>query len=175
MKSFSLALGLLSGLSVSLMSYVLGLTLLLPIGVIFSAGLVLLGLLRPKTISPLYRLWNLGVNQFARAARLSLMGICFYIILFAVRRAGKHLELARPHPGQSLWTSKDTFDAATYLHEFTAASQPFSQKSWCRSYVIWARTSGHAWALLLVPFLAILSALEIYHERPFPAGLYTLF
>src|SRR5438132_11124451 len=175
LKSFSIALGLLSGLLISFFSYWFNLGVVFSFLVILSFGFPLLGLARPTIMSKPYRTWNVLADYFARCARLFLMGICFYIILLAVKRAGTSMKLARPMSNQSLWMAKKTFSPATYLYEFAATSNQFSQKGWLRSYFCWARGSGQAWALLLLPFLALLSAVEIYRDRRFPSGVYTLF
>jgi len=175
LKSFSITLGLLSGLLISVLSYWLNLGVLFPFVVVLAVGFPLLGLLWPKIMSQPYRLWNVAANYFARAARLFLMGVCFYIILLAVGRAGTSMNLARPRPDESLWLSKKTLSPDTYAYEFAASGKHFTKPGWLRSYLCWASGSGHVWAFFLVPFLAMLSAVEIYRDRRFPAGVYTLF
>jgi hypothetical protein len=175
LRSFSIILALLNGLFVYVLSHWLNLGVLFSFVVVLAVGFPLLGLVRPKIMLKSYRLWNLSANYFARVARLFLMGICFYIILLAVGRAGTSMSLARPRPDESLWLSKKTLSPDTYAYEFAASGKHFPEKGWLRSYLCWARVSGHVWAMFLVPLLAMLSAVEIYRDRRFPAGVYTLF
>ena len=175
LKSFSITLALLSGLLISVLSYSFGLRVLFSFVTVLAVGFPLLGLLWPKMMSRPYRVWNVAANYFARVARLFLIGICFYIILLAVGRAGTSMNLARPRPDESLWLSKKTLSPDTYAYEFAASGKRFTERGWLRSYLCWARVSGHVWAFFLVPFLAMLSAVEIYRDRRFPAGVYTLF
>ena len=175
LKSFPISLGLLSGLVISAIAYWLDLMVVFPFVVIAAVGFSSLGLLWPKIMSQPYLLWNVLAHYFARGARLFLMGICFYIILLAVGRAGTTINLARPQSDESLWLSKNTLSPDTYAYEFAASVKNFKEKNWLRSYLYWARISGHAWAFFLVPLLAMLSAVEINRDRRFPAGVYTLF
>jgi len=175
LKSFSITLGVLSGLLTSILSYWLDSGVLLYFGVVLAGGFPLLGLLWPQIVSTPYSYWNVLANCFARFARLFLMGTCFYVILLAVGRAGTSINLARPRPDQSLWLPKKTLSPDTYAYEFAGSGKHFTERGWLRSYLCWAKASGHVWAFFLVPFLAMLSAVEIYRDRRFPAGVYTLF
>jgi hypothetical protein len=103
------------------------------------------------------------------------MGICFYVIFFAVGRAGSAMKLARPVPNLSLWTSKKANPLAAFLYEFSPADRHLHPTGWLGSYLYWCKSSGQFWAVCLVPFLVMLAAVEIYTDRRFPAGVYTLF
>ena len=175
LKSFSLTLALLSGLAIAVLWYSLQLPVQFSFVAVPAVGFPLLGLIRPKIMSKPYRLWDALANYFARGARLVLLGVCFYIIMVAVRFAGAAIELGRPSADQSLWISKKTLSPATYLYEFSASGGQFTGKGWLSSYLCWAGVSGNLWALFLVPFLAMLAAVEVYRDRRFPAGIYTLF
>jgi hypothetical protein len=175
LKSFSIAMGFLSGLLMTALSYWLDLGALFPLVAVLAIGFPLFGLLWPTTMSLPYRLWNTAANYFARLARVYLIGICFYIILLTVGRARTSMKLSRPKLDESLWRAKKTLSPDTYPYEFAANGKYFTEKGWVRSYLCWARASGQIWALCLVPLLAMLSAVEIYRDRRFPAGVYTLF
>lgn len=175
LKGFSITVGLLGSLFISAISYWLDVAGLFRFVIFLPVGFSVLGLFRPKIVAPLYAFWNVLAGYFARGARLYLMTICFYIILFAVSRAGTSINLARPRPEESLWRSKKTLSPDSYPYEFAASVKNFNQKGWFRSYFCWARLSGHLWAFLLLPLLTLISAVEIYQDRRFPAGVYTLF
>jgi hypothetical protein len=175
LKSFSLSLGLASVLLGCGLSYGFGPRT--PIVLIAGAAALyfLLGIVRPSIMARPYKLWNSAARYFARGARLILMSICFYVVFLAVGRAGTALKLARPMADQSLWTAKTMIAPAASHYEFSSIENGLTQKGWFRSYLDWSKTSGQLWALFLVPFLAMLASVEIYTDRRFPAGVYTLF
>ena len=175
LKSFALSLGLASVLLGGGLSYWLGprtpVVLIAVTAVVFS----LLGILRPSIMARPYKLWNSTARYFARGSRLILMSICFYVVFLAVGRAGTSLKLARPMAALSLWTSKKMIAPAAFHYEFSSIENGLTQKGWFLSYFYWSKTSGQLWALCLVPFLVMLASVEIYTDRRFPAGVYTLF
>ena len=175
LKSFSLAIGFLGALLMSLPAYWFAPRILIPFVAAPAIGFPLLGLLWPQSISSLYKLWNVAVNHFSRLARFFLMTICFYVVLLAVGRAGTSLIVTRPRPNESLWLAKKTLSTDTYRYEFAGTGKHFAEKGWVRNYLSWARTSRQVWAFCLIPLLAMLAAVEVYQDRRPPIGVYTLF
>jgi hypothetical protein len=46
---------------------------------------------------------------------------------------------------------------------------------WARAYLGWARHSGNGWAIVLLPFLGLLSLFAEDEEEPISVQNYTLF
>jgi len=175
LRSFSIALGLLVGLLLGALTYSLGPETSFAFAAVPAVGLPSVSLLWPGSISFQYKLWNTTAIYFARFARFFITGICFYVILFAVGRAGTSMKLVQPAPGQSLWLPKNTLSLETYPYEFAACGKEPPETGWLGRYWSWAKTSGQLWAFCLVPLLAMLAAVEVYRDERFPAGVYTLF
>jgi hypothetical protein len=46
---------------------------------------------------------------------------------------------------------------------------------WTKAYFHWARSTGNLWAVVLLPFLSLLSLLAEDEDETLPAYVYTLF
>jgi hypothetical protein len=173
LKSFSLALSAEMAL---LSAFCWLLQLNKSFAAILSIAIVLAStsIVRPSLMLRPYRLWNAAARNFARCARLLLIVVCFYIVVLFAGRLGTSIKLARPNSDESLWVSKK-FIEETLRHEFPATKEAIAYKDWVRSYFHWAKSSKQLWAIFLIPFLALLAAVEIYTDRPLPPGVYTLF
>jgi hypothetical protein len=112
---------------------------------------------------------------FARAARLWLTGICFYIVFVAVGLTGSRLRLAHPTASESLWVPRKTFPPATYESQWGSIEKNGSRKGWIRSFLYWAFHSGNLWAAFMLPFLILLCLLERDEESSLPTRIYTLY
>ena len=145
------------------------------LGGMLALVLALPGLLRPQVASMPYQAWNKLARAFSRAARLLLMGICFYVLVVAVRRSGASLRLARPTSAKSLWVPRGTLSPTAYAHQYSVTGQEPPRQGWLRTYLSWAMRSGNLWAVGLLPFLLMLMILEPERENSFPANIYTLF
>ena len=175
LMSFWLAICILSGLLFAALTSLLVSPRWFGLGVIVGLGLALPGFLRPQAISILYNVWNRLARTFARAGRLSVMGICFYVILAAVGRTGSSLRLDRPTAGKSLWVPRTTLAPRAYPHQYDNTTKDPRQRGWIATFLSWARESGNWWALPLLPFLVLLSTLDEDTHKIFPANIYTLF
>ena len=143
---------------------------------ILALVLALPGLRWPRVIARPYRAWNTLARCFGRAARLWLMGICYYIIFVAVGRTGSALSLAHPPPTASLWVPRGTLTAGAYGSQHGAATAVSPEQGWAAAFLTWAAQSGNVWAVFLLPFFALLTALQDdRHKSNFPANIYTLF
>lgn len=145
------------------------------VAAIVAIGGAILGIARPTALASLYQLWNSSARHFARGARWLLMAICFYIIFVAVGRAGASLNILRATAGRTLWTPKKNHSSGAFRHEFDASGASEHGESWLLNFCIWAKESKQIWALMLLPFLGMLGAVEVYTDRRFPSGVYTLF
>jgi hypothetical protein len=104
------------------------------------------------------------------------MGICFYMIFVTVGRTGGSLRLARPDATQSLWLPRGTLTPRAYVSQHSAATEASPEKGWIWAFLSWALRSDTVWALSLLPFFILLSALQIDQKKSnFPANIYTLF
>lgn len=176
LMSFWLAISLCSGLLIGLLSALLISPPWFGIGVMLALVLACPGLLWPQAIARPYAVWNRRARYFGRAAHLWLMGICFYIIFVAVGRTGSSLRLAHPPPTTSLWVPRGTLAPSAYGSQHGASDGASLQKGWIATFLSWAVRSGNFWALSLLPFFILLSALQIDQKKSnFPANIYTLF
>ncbi len=136
--------------------------------------LVSLSILRPSWISIPYRLWNRLAYEFTRFARWWLIGVCFYVIFTIVGRSKSALWLARPNT--SVWESRENQPYLAKCSRPGVTTEEFSEQSRFTSFLAWAKRPDNWWTLCLLPFLVLLSALEIEQEqRDFPSNVYTLF
>jgi hypothetical protein len=172
-RGFWLTMGIWAGLITAL---------LVPLGIasrlgtaILAAGLVFLGAqFRPREAAQLYRLWARVSRLYARITRLVLLRLCHGVVLLGVGRAGSTLQLARPRVDESLWAQRSTLAIEAYQNQFEALNGTVPRGPWA-TMATWAIRSGNVWTLVLVPFLALIAALETDDRQQFPAGIYTLF
>ena len=172
--SFWLAVSLGSGLLIGLLSALLISPRWFGLGVMLALVLALPRPLWRQTIA--YRLWNRLARYFGNAAHVWLMGICFAIIVVAVGQKGSSLRLARPSSTESLWMPRGTLAPAAYISQYSAETGRAPEKGWIATFFSWAIQSGNLWALSLLPFFLLLSALRTDQRKSnFPANIYTLF
>jgi len=174
LKSFGLALSIAAALLAAVMALV-GFPALSGLGALAACLLALAAMVRPETLRLPYRLWNKLARHYAAAARIWLLGTCFYFVFPVVGRAGSSLGLAPSPSATSHWVPRETLPAITYTsqHRTGAAEAPCG--GWIRTFVSWAARSGNFWAIFLLPFLILLSALQPEEEEAFPSNIYTLF
>jgi hypothetical protein len=176
LMGFWLAISVCSGLLIGLLLALLIAPQWFGLGGILMLVLACTGLLRRQAIRRAYAVWNRLAHYFSRTVQLLLMGICFYIIFVAVGRTGSTLRLAHPPPTTSLWAPRGTLASSAYVSQYGARDGASLQKGWIATFLSWAVRSGNLWALSLLPFFILLSALQIDQEKnTFPASIYTLF
>jgi hypothetical protein len=133
------------------------------------------GMLRPQALSLPYRAWNRLASEISHLARLWVMGICFYLVLVAVGRAGSSLRLHRPGSTESLWMPRGTLVPDAYGSQHAAPAKGSLTTGWISSYLSWTVQTRNFWACFLLPFFILLSALESEQESTVSTDLYTLF
>jgi hypothetical protein len=176
LKSFWLVTSLGGGLFVAALA-----SLFVPIGwavtaVALAAIVAWLGFRRPRIAVRPYRTWDKLARTYARYARGWLLLSCFYVVFLAVGRAGSTIRLLPPTAPKSLWIPWEIHAAAAPESCRGVAEEQGLPRGWVAPFLRWATRTGNWWAYCLVPFLALLSALDTEHEeRAFPAGIYTLF
>jgi hypothetical protein len=175
LRSFWFALCTMLGTSATVCMYILALPHPLAIPAVTVVCLVAVGLVMTEWIRPLYGAWNRGARLVARGARLLLMGICFFIVFAAVGLAGARFGRAVSMSPASSWVRRRTEDGEEDLSPFAAKSNGSMRMKWTKAYFHWARSTGNLWAVVLLPFLSLLSLLAEDEDDTLPAYVYTLF
>jgi hypothetical protein len=124
------------------------------------AALAIPGYVRPEIASSVYRAWNALAHLYVRAANLLLRGLCFFVILVAVGRAGSSLALARPTSASSLWVSRGTGSATVHRYGHRLRNGRPDRPGWVRTYLAWFADSPNRWAICLLPLLLLLRAFK---------------
>lgn len=112
-------------------------------------------------------------EYYGRLLRFCLKLVCFFLVFAAVGWAGSKLPVGLRSTG-SMWLPRSSTPAEEFDSEFEGRKEA-EHPRWMATYITWARQSGNGWAVMLLPFLVLLSALEPEEERSFPANIYTLF
>jgi hypothetical protein len=176
LRSFWIVISLVSGSMVSILCVLLISPRWFASGVVLVLVMAVPGLLRPQIASLPYRTWNKLARGVVRVARLWVTGVCFYIIFVTVGLTGSHARLVQPTSNGSLWVARRTPASTAYGLKHDGVPQEFAQKGWIRAYLVWARQPGNLWAVCLLPFLILISALENdRNQNPVAANIYTLF
>jgi hypothetical protein len=174
--SFWSALCIVMGLVAGALLWLLMSPLWSTLAIIATSALIAAGALRPQTLSGFYKLWNAVARKFGYAARLWTLGICFFIVFFAVGRAGASLSLERPDSRTaSLWQPRNTLAPSSYICQHLDRGQGLTQRSWISAFSSWAAKSGNLWACCVLPLLVLVKALETEEESSFPSNIYTLY
>lgn len=137
----------------------------------------MLGLLAyrfPKSYAGLYRVCWVGIQCYVRGARWFVKAVCFFLLFVIVGQGGSALALSRPAEG-TMWGRRDSLTREEFAQEYEGAEKRHPVQSWIVTYVRWANMSGNRWAVLVLPFLVLLSVLEERGESEFPQNIYTLF
>lgn len=145
------------------------------LGLLIGLASSVIVLWQPQIAKVPYRLWSRVADFYVRVARLAVKVICFFLVFVTVRRGGSSLTVSRAAFTQSMWLERGTVSRTNYAHEYEGTSQESSASTWTTTFVSWAKESGNFWAITLLPFLMLLSALEADEECAFPPNIYTLF
>jgi hypothetical protein len=175
LRSFVFILGPLCGASVALLSWSWGLSRPFALGMLTAIAWIVPALLAPTFARFSYRVWNRIAFEFARVARIFIAGICFYVIMVAVGRAGSAIRLRPPESGESMWVPRSTLAADAYRAQAAEPAEGAQTTSWASSYIAWAVKRGNFWYCVMLPFLMLLSALDAPREETVPTDVYTLY
>ena len=127
----------------------------------------------PNLFRLAYRIWNGAVRSYSRIARKIVTAICFFVVIGVAGRAGSSLAVGKPRKGQSLWTPHLNKDSKPSESQYMRGTE--REVMGFPALLDWARNSGNGWAVALVPFFALLLALEADATYEAPADIYTLF
>jgi hypothetical protein len=128
---------------------------------------------RPGAVVMPYRAWNKAARIYARGGRTVLLLLCYGVIT-SVGVLGSRLQLSRPAPNASLWYRQDGLPLEAYASQDDRPGRVWPKSQWT-SLALWAVRSGNAWAVVLVPFLALIAVFDSSDRQEFPPGIYTLF
>jgi hypothetical protein len=145
----------------------------LAVGLGVAGGLALLALAWPRYVALPYRVWRRVARLVARAVTLYVLGLLHFLVLTVISRGGASLALARPRAADSLWTPRPP--AVGSGADGLVVLDP-AGPGWAGAVTGWARASGQAWMCGLLPFLALLAALDDEPDAPDPpTTTYTLY
>lgn len=147
---------------------------LLPAGIF--VGFALLGGGWDSIQLKLYQTWNRVATFVRKAGFRWILHLSHGILLRAIGREGSKFDVEVTQTVPTGWTA--------YQAEFGSGRSPGHpgpidealSNRWTRDYVEWARNGDNRWALLLLPFLLMLSLFsEDEEEVTAPSNIYTLF
>jgi len=172
LRSFGVAAGLMLGAlgSAILLSFPVSFReLYLLIAVALS--LIALGIWLPQAISIPYRLWNKAAVWYQRMACAWMTILCLFVCFFAARRGSSPVRIAPPRPGESLWVRREHGSGSQRVPGLRA---PSVKKTIWDLIPVNMRENNRA--VLLLPFFALLSMLEVKAgpAKP-PDSIYTLY
>jgi ABC-type dipeptide/oligopeptide/nickel transport system permease component len=136
------------------------------------AVLVAVGIAVPAVVTPLYVAFALALRVMARVVRSVMQGSCFAVVTAAgltrtslVRDGGAR---------RSAWTEKEPIPPDAYSRPFPRAGTG-PDEGWARIYADWATATGGAWALGLVPFLALMRSAQAAEDHELRGEIYALY
>jgi hypothetical protein len=125
---------------------------------------------RERMAAKLYERWNRFAAAYARRALKAVTAIWYWTVFLAVARTGEDsLDLAA-----SAWCARTTLPPEGYADPGGAPSGREAQGG-LRDLARWAGRSGRPWALVLLPFFALLRALRTKGRAKVSADIYTLY
>jgi hypothetical protein len=175
LTSFWLTISLFCGLIVGILFWISQFPHWFVSGWMAASFVFLPGLLYPHKVFMPYKIWNKAARFVAHVGTIFLQSICFYVIFFAVGRAGSRLIIDLPMPQKTMWCKRRSLEPATYFSQYAGVGEGISKKGWLLNYVSWAVKSGNLWAWSLLPFLILLSVLETDKEESISSNIYTLY
>jgi hypothetical protein len=146
-----------------------------PLTIFLAVGLVAIGLMMTKWISPFYAIWNKVARRVAFITRLALMGICYFVVFVVVALAGARFTRKRSRSMGTTWTPRGNHSETPGPRFSSVTLKDATERGWATAYFIWARRTGNWWAVVLLPFLFLLSVLADEDTKTLPAHIYTLF
>jgi hypothetical protein len=175
-RAFWLIISGMIGAAVAAMTAYWGATRPLEAGSVAAALLFGLVFARERLVWRLYKGWNQWlVYPFILMAREVVTRLCYFVVFVAVGSAGSRLSLGGSSASRSFWVARPLPDGAARRMSLGSDHAAGGRLGWVTNYLSWALRSGNAWAIVLLPFLAILAALSLPEERTVASNIYTLF
>jgi hypothetical protein len=159
-RAFAIVLGIGMGAGLAAILSVSGLasngTALMVTGAVI-LGTTLLALMFPYDIALPYRAWNRLVRTFSVHAIRYVTAVCFWTVIQALRwRSVSGRFEAVPQAG-STWRRRGTQPSQTYGEQYSMVAAPNRSSSSLRQ---WMKEAGTPLAWALLPFIAVLRALD---------------
>lgn len=136
-------------------------------GLVIPFLFLLVGIMWPGVASLPYRVWNRLVPLISRGLQAYLLSILYFVVFSAVGKAGSNLVLRRADPRNGWLPYSEAIN--------TCAETSHPSAGWIRNYLKWATQSPNGWLYVLLPFLLLVSALELEEEKAPPTNIYTLY
>jgi hypothetical protein len=143
----------------------------LSVGLLTAGGYLALGLWRPGTCHWLYRVFNRLASTVGRLTAIAVRFVCFHLVLRSVGLMGSRLQRARPARMISGWQPRGGLEVTLLKGSKTRGRR----HGWVRDYASWASSGSNCWVWCLLPFLVVLSTVELDDENGVSAGNYTLY
>jgi hypothetical protein len=122
-----------------------------------------------------YRLWNRLAKEYAAYSSTYVTSLCFLIIACVSRVAGNRGPFAETVRSRSAWVPRPTMSSSAYRSQYAEATGIPTQASATRIFTSWCWNTNNTWALVLLPFLILLSALHTDDQGRRLSDIYTLF
>jgi hypothetical protein len=135
-----------------------------------AAILLRLGFTRERLIDGVYRFWNRAAARYAQHARRMITRIWYHTVITTVARGGEGRRLDMEG---SSWLTRETMPAAAYGDPGMAPGG--ESTGGFRDLARWATRSERSWALVLLPLLAVLRALDTRGRTAAATETYTLY
>ena len=147
---------------------------LFSVGACLAIGCEILAIWFPSAWTVPYRAWNRIARHYGNGAWLYFL-VMGYLIVTAAGIGGGSKEFVRNARSGSGWLKREAcFDARD---DRPVQNQPRSpvQTNWITAYVSWAIKARDPLKLVLLPFLVLLSTLDLDEGGDIPTTTYTLF
>lgn len=172
LRAFGVLLSLFYGAIVAMLAWMLRVANPLLTWVIVTSVMVVVSVTTAQQLAWLYNRWNSLVRWLSRRTATVISGICFCICA-ALPKNETRFEWEPSFPNASNWVK--TGPTGSMRKPLRPVRVDGSRHPrWARAYVRWAQ-SGNGWAMVLLPFLALLSLFADDEEEPVPVQNYTLF
>jgi hypothetical protein len=157
---------------VTIIARVVGLRLNILLGIFIWLLVALFGFAWPQAIARLYRAWARWAENYGCWAKKWLLRICYHLVLTPAGCAGSAISRERR---ESMWVPRSTLSPLTYSSPHDLPF-PGCSRSWIAAYYPgWTYKSGYLWALGLLPFILLISALDEKSTDRYSGHIYTLF
>ena len=173
LRAFGVLLSLFYGVIVAMLAWMLRAANPLLTWVLVTSVMVAVSVTTAQQLTWVYKRWNSLVRWLSRRTTTAISAICFCICA-ALPKNETRFKWKSPSPDASNWAK--TGPAAPIAEPLGPRALDGRQHpQWARAYARWASPSGNNWAIVLLPFLGLLSVFAEDEEEPVPVQNYTLF
>jgi hypothetical protein len=141
------------------------------VGVGVGVAVMAAGYRRERTVERAYSRWNRLAFRYARGARTAITAIWYWTVLSVIARTGEQEKLSMV---RSRWVPRETQPASAY-GGLDALPVDKDASGGFRELAGWAVRSRRYWALVLLPLIALLKALDTRGPKKASSDMYTLY